>query len=443
MKGFWDKLLSSVEKRVSKQVFETWFLPISYVDVAGGSLVLEVPNRFFREWILEHYLSLIRQEGKDILGGDCEVRIEVKEAGRLRKRGAAAILSEGEKVSEGILKEKVLNLRYTFDGFVVGAGNQFAHAAAVAVASSPATTYNPLFIYGGVGLGKTHLLNAIGHFAITKNTAQKVCYITSERFTNDLIGSIRYQKTTSFRERYRNVDVLLLDDIEFIAGKERTQEEFFHTFNALHESKKQIVLTSDRFPKEIPGLEERLRSRFEWGLIADIQPPDLETKVAILEKKAMLNNIPLSTDVAFFLAANVKSNVRELEGFLVRLGAYSSFTGVKITLDVAKEILKDLLRIKRREVSVDLVLKEVAHAFNIKVADIKSNRKHNSVVLPRQICMYLLKKLTGMSFPEIGQALGGKNHSTIIYGVKKVGALIDKDSKTKNAVGKIEEAFCL
>jgi chromosomal replication initiator protein len=293
------------------------------------------------------------------------------------------------------------------------------------------------------GFAKTHLLNAIGHHAITKNTAQKVCYITSEKFTNDLIGSIRYQKTSSFRERYRNVDVLLLDDVQFLAGKERTQEEFFHTFNSLHESKKQIVLTSDKFPKEIPGLEERLRSRFEWGLIADIQPPDTETKVAIVEKKALLNNLALPNDVAFFLASNVKSNIRELEGFLIRLGAYSSFTGVKITIDLAKEILKDLLNIKRKGVSVDLVLKEVAHAFNIKVSDIKSNKKYSSVVLPRHVCMYLLKKLTDMSFPEIGQVLGGKNHSTIIYGVKKMEECIKKDSKIKNSIEKIEEAFCL
>jgi chromosomal replication initiator protein len=237
--------------------------------------------------------------------------------------------------------------------------------------------------------------------------------------------------------------VLLLDDVEFIAGKERTQEEFFHTFNSLHESKKQIVLTSDKFPKEISGLEERLRSRFEWGLIADIQPPDMETKVAILKKKALMNNVSLPNEVAFFLASNVRSNIRELEGFLVRLGAYSSFMGVKITVDVAKEVLKDLLRTKKGEVNVDLVIQEVARTFDTKVSDIKSNKKHNSVVIPRQVCMYLLKRLTNMSFPEIGRVLGGKNHSTIIYGVKKVGKLIDKDIKIKNAVDKIEDVFCL
>jgi len=444
MKNSWNKILSSIEKKVSKQTFETWFMPIACVEISGEKLVLEVPNRFFKEWLLEHHLLLIQDEARGVLEKDCGVSVEVKEPGRSQKgRGAPGVLREEGRVSEGILKEKNLNLRYTFDSFVVGNGNQFAQAAAIAVANSPATTYNPLFIYGGTGLGKTHLLNAIGHHAITKNTAQKVCYITSEKFTNDLIGSIRYQKTSSFRERYRNVDVLLLDDVQFLAGKERTQEEFFHTFNSLHESKKQIVLTSDKFPKEIPGLEERLRSRFEWGLIADIQPPDTETKVAIVEKKALLNNMALPSDVAFFLASNVKSNIRELEGFLIRLGAYSSFTGVKITVDLAKEILKDLLNIKRKSVSVDLVLKEVAHAFNIKVSDIKSNKKYNSIVLPRHVCMYLLKKLTGMSFPEIGQVLGGKNHSTIIYGVKKMEECIKKDSKFKNSIEKIEEAFCL
>ena len=444
MKNSWNIILSSIEKKVSKQTFETWFMPIACIEISGEKLVLEVPNRFFKEWLFEHHLSLIQDEVRGVLEKDCDVSVEVKEPGRSQKgRGALGVLREESRVSEGILKEKNLNLRYTFDSFVVGNGNQFAHAAAIAVANSPATTYNPLFIYGGVGLGKTHLLNAIGHHAITKNTAQKVCYITSEKFTNDLIGSIRYQKTSSFRERYRNVDVLLLDDVQFLAGKERTQEEFFHTFNSLHESKKQIVLTSDKFPKEIPGLEERLRSRFEWGLIADIQPPDTETKVAIVEKKALLNNLALPNDVAFFLASNVKSNIRELEGFLIRLGAYSSFTGVKITIDLAKEILKDLLNIKRKGVSVDLVLKEVAHAFNIKVSDIKSNKKYSSVVLPRHVCMYLLKKLTDMSFPEIGQVLGGKNHSTIIYGVKKMEECIKKDSKIKNSIEKIEEAFCL
>jgi chromosomal replication initiator protein len=443
MQGVWERLLSSIEKKVSKQTFETWFLPISPIDASGEGVVVGVPNRFFKEWLLEHHLSMIQDELGVILGKECAVRVETTKEGGPQKRDPKDILSEKEKVSEGILKEKNLNLRYTFDNFVVGGGNQFAHAAATAVANSPATTYNPLFIYGGVGLGKTHLLNAIGHHAITQNTAQRVCYITSERFTNELISSIRYQKTTSFRDRYRNVDVLLLDDVQFIAGKERTQEEFFHTFNSLYESKGQIVLTSDKFPKEIPGLEERLRSRFEWGLIADIQPPDTETKVAILKKKALLNNISLPNDVAFFLASNVKSNVRELEGFLIRLGAYSSFAGVKISMELAKDILKDLLKIKRKVVSVDLVLKEVSRAFNVKISDIKSNKKHKSIVLPRQICMYLLKKLTDLSFPEIGQVLGGKNHSTIIYGVKKVEGFMGRDSKIKSTVEKIEGVFLL
>jgi len=444
MKDVWEKLLSSVKKKVSGQAFETWFLPITFVDIAGELLVVAAPNAFFKEWFSEHYLSLIRDELREIVGKECVVRVEViKEAGRSQKGGAENVLGEGGRVSEGILKEKNLNLRYTFDNFVVGGGNQFAHAAAVAVASSPATTYNPLFVYGGAGLGKTHLLNAIGHHVITKNTAQKVCYITSEKFTNELINSIRYQKTTSFRERYRNVDVLLLDDVEFIAGKERTQEEFFHTFDSLHESKKQIVLTSDKLPKEIAGLEERLRSRFEWGLIADIQPPDIETKVAILIKKSSLNNISLPNDVAFFLASNVKSNIRELEGFLIRLGAYSSFTGAKLTVDLAKEILNDLIRIKRRAVSADLVLKEVAGSFDVRVSDIKSNKRHNSIVLPRQVCMYLLKKLTDLSYPEIGRVLGGKNHSTIIYGARKIEGLIKQDNKIKGAIEKIEGEFFL
>lgn len=441
MKDFWKNILSLLEKKVEKHTFETWFLPIGFEGFEDKNIILNVPNEFFKEWVLEHYYFLIKNEIKDYLKEDFNIKIKVKENRKEIKFKYS--LQNDNRVVEGILKEKNLNFRYTFENFVVGSGNQFAHAAAIAVANSPANIYNPLFIYGGVGLGKTHLLNAIGHYILTKNIAQRVCYITSEKFTNDLISSIRYQKTTSFREKYRSVDILLLDDVEFIAGKEKTQEEFFHTFNALYESKKQIVLTSDKFPKEIPGLEERLRSRFEWGLIADIQPPDFETKVAILKSKARLNNIPLPNDVAFFLASNVKSNIRELEGFLLRLGAYTSFTGVQITVDLAKEILKDLLRIKKRDVNVDLILKEVSHVFNIKISDLKSNKKNNSIVLPRQVAMYLIKKFTNLSFPEIGKVLGGKNHSTIIYGVKKIEEILEHDVKLRKTVNKIEDVFSL
>jgi chromosomal replication initiator protein len=334
-----------------------------------------------------------------------------------------------------------INSKYVFDEFVAGSSNQFAYAAAMAVASNPATTYNPLFIYGGVGLGKTHLVNAIGNAIMKKNPGMRVCYYTSEKFMNELINSLRYAKMDEFRNKFRSMDVLLIDDVQFIAGKERTQEEFFHTFNALYESHKQIVVTSDKFPKEIPGLEERLRSRFEWGLIADIQPPDVETKQAILKMKAEHNGIELPEDVIQFLATSVSSNVRELEGFLIRIGAYASLTSTPVSLAMAREILKDILVEKNREITVEEIQKTVATHFNIKVADIKSPKRLKALVLPRQIAMYLARQLTSCSYPEIGERFGGKDHSTIIHAIKKMEKQMEQDFQLRSIINGIKNGL--
>jgi chromosomal replication initiator protein len=334
-----------------------------------------------------------------------------------------------------------LNRKYTFGEFVAGSSNQFAVAAAMAVANNPATTYNPLFIYGGVGLGKTHLINAIGNFILSSNREMKVCYYTSEKFMNELINSLRYAKMDEFRNKFRSMDVLLIDDVQFIAGKERTQEEFFHTFNALYESHKQIVVTSDKFPKEIPGLEERLRSRFEWGLIADIQPPDVETKQAILKMKAEQNGIQLPEEVALFLATSVSSNVRELEGFLIRIGAYASLTSTPVTLEMAREVLKDILVEKNRELTVEEIQKTVAAHFSIKISDLKSAKRLKALVLPRQIAMYLSRILTSCSYPEIGERFGGKDHSTIIHAIKKIEKHMEEDFQLRSTVNTLKNVL--
>ena len=313
-----------------------------------------------------------------------------------------------------------LNLRYTFDTFIVGSSNQFAHAACRAVAEAPSRSYNPLFLYGGVGLGKTHLMHAVGQYVLQHDQNLKLTYITSERFMNEMINAVRYDRVIDFRERYRSVDVLLVDDIQFLAGKEGTQTEFFHTFNALHDSQKQIVLSSDCPPREIPSLEERLRSRFEWGLIADIQPPDLETKVAILKKKAETEAVPLSDDVAIYIAGKIKSNIRELEGSLIRLVAYASLTGQEITLPLAQEVLRNMLDHEEQAVTIEIIQKFVADYYKLRMTDLKSRNNSKSVAMPRQIAMYLCKSLTHASLPEIGRSFGGKHHSTVIHSIRKV-----------------------
>lgn len=433
--NIWEKSLSLIEERLNSQAFNTWFKPIKKATMSNGGIVLQVPNKFFEDWIRDNYLEIVTSVVKDVSKKDLKVdfKIELKESASEVEEVTTAPEEKPAQDNTG-QKHSGLNERYTFDSFVVGASNQFSHAASLAVAENPGATYNPLFLYGGAGLGKTHLLCAIGHHLYAKKKSAKICYIRAETFMNELINGIRYEKMNKFREKYRNMDLLLIDDIQFIAGKERTQEEFFHTFNALYESHKQIVVASDKFPKNMPALDDRLRSRFEWGLIADLQPPDTETKIAILKKKADLNNIALPNDVAFFLASNIHSNVRELEGLFNRLCAFSSLNKTDITIDFAKEVLKDFLAKRDRYLNAEYIQKTVASFFNLKVSDLKSKKRKKVIAFPRQIAMYLARELTSDSFPEIGNKFGGKDHSTVIHAVNKVAGLIKTDPYTQSTV---------
>lgn len=433
IENIWKKSLLQLQGRLNEQAFATWFKPIKNAVPENERFVLHVPNKFFENWIRDNYIDIIKGVVSDVAKKDFSIAFKIAkdDAGPAEKKEPKT--KETNKVKK-IGSHIGLSPMYTFENFVVGASNQFAHAAAGAVAEAPGGTYNPLFLYAGAGLGKTHLLHAIGHKLLADKPDTKVCYIRAEAFMNELINGIRYEKMNAFREKYRNMELLLIDDIQFIAGKERTQEEFFHTFNAIYESNHQIVVASDKFPKEIPGLDERLRSRFEWGLVADIQAPDTETKVAILKKKADANNVDLPSDVAFFLANNIHSNVRELEGLFNRLCAFSSLNKTEITIDFAKETLKDFLSKKDKHLNVDYIQKTVASFFNLKVIDLKSKKRKKVIAFPRQIAMYLSRELTGDSYPEIGNKFGGKDHSTVIHAVNKITNLIDTDPYTKNTI---------
>lgn len=434
-KEIWNQCLAVVGHKISQQSFDIWLKPLKLLNMTENSIDLEVPNKFFRDWLSENYQSLIEDVLYQITKNQYSVHFHLKERSEEKEvKPKAREKIPPSQVSKQTIKEDGLNRTYTFDAFVVGSCNQFAHAAALAVANLPAKNYNPLFIYGGVGLGKTHLLNAIGNHIVQNDITANVCYISSEKFTNELINCLRYEKMTDFRNKYRNKDVLLVDDIQFLGGKERTQEEFFHTFNALYDSHKQIVITSDKLPKEIPGLEERLRSRISWGLIADIQPPDMETKVAILCKKAEMYNVALTNDVGLFLASRLGSNIRELEGALTRLRAFASLTGSDITIPMAKETLEDILTDRRKAISIDEIQKTVANHFNIKVSDLKSSRKLKIYAFPRQICMYLCRTLTKSSFPEIGAKFGGKDHSTVIHAFRHIEKKMSEDRETKKVI---------
>ena len=435
----WQDTLSQLESNLNPQHFNTWIKPLKLVKLEKDLIILEVPNRFILDWIKDNYANLIKKILTELSA--VSYKLQIKVSGTAEQSPFIAQPTEEPETpvpQETLLNNNNhanginLNRKYTFDEFVSGSSNQFACAAALAVANNPATTYNPLFIYGGVGLGKTHLVNAIGNFVLKKSPGTRVCYYTSEKFMNELINSLRYNRMDEFRNKFRSMDVLLIDDIQFIAGKERTQEEFFHTFNALYESHKQIVVTSDKFPKEIPGLEDRLRSRFEWGLIADIQSPDIETKQAILKMKAEQNQIDLPEDVAVFLANSVCSNVRELEGYLIRIGAYASLTSTSLNLDMAKDVLKDILIEKNLELTVEEILKKVSAHYNVKISDIKSSRRHKAIVLPRQVAMYLSRQLTSASYPEIGDKFGGKDHSTIIHAINKIEKMAEEDYNLRN-----------
>ena len=437
MAELWQEVLAHLKDQLGKQNYETWIQPIAFVSRDKSCVYLNVPNKFFRDWLTEHYLTRIEEVLSKTAEQTLTVSFDVKQEPQI-KTIAEKNVGKDEREREKRRRTSNLIPRYTFENFVIGASNQFAHAASMAVANQPGDHYNPLFIYGGVGLGKTHLINAIGHKAVSKFPGSKVFYLSSESFMNELISSLRRDRMDEFKMKFRNVDVLILDDVQFIAGKERTQEEFFHTFNSLYEARKQIVITSDKFPKEIPGLEDRLRNRFEWGLIADIQPPDMETRVAILQKKAEVEKVILPHDVAIFLASNIDSNVRELEGALTRLGAFASLTHSNITVDLAKEVLKNTLKGSHREITIEGIQKTICDYYNIKLGDLKAKRRTKNIAIPRQVAMYLCRKYTETSFPVIGDKFGGRDHSTVIHASKTIEKKIKEDPYMLTTIEKLE-----
>jgi chromosomal replication initiator protein len=448
----WEQVLGRVEAKVNRHSFYTWFKPTSFLAEEDSTLNVRVPNVLFRDWLTKHYAGVISEAMTELKKGHLAVNF-VAEPAEGSVADAVAIPAESDiPATDAIDTPETpplstapgpagLNPRYTFDTFIVGSSNQFAHAACRAVAEAPSRSYNPLFIYGGVGLGKTHLMHAIGHYVLGHDPNLKLTYISAERFMNEMINAVRYDRIIDFRERYRTVDVLLVDDVQFIAGKEGTQNEFFHTFNALYDSQKQIVISSDCPPHEIPQLEERLRSRFEWGLIADIQSPDLETKVAILKKKADAEAVPLGDDVAIYIAGRIKSNVRELEGSLIRLIAYASLTGQEISLGLAQEVLRNILDHEEKAVTIEIIQKFVAGYYNLKLADLKSRNNSKSVVMPRQVAMYLCNSLTHASLPEIGRSFGGKHHSTVIHSIRKIEGLRKRNQDFNSVINNFLEGF--
>jgi len=442
----WLRILDALEKKINRHSYDTWLKPTRYSHSTGKILFVRVRNLEARREN-DKYLDLI-QEAIDNLGLEYqEVQFVTPEddpaSTPLRHDGGLSAhatptthLSQARFDWDGAAQ---LNPRYTFDAFVIGSGNQFAHAACQAVAERPSKAYNPLFLYGGVGMGKTHLMQAIGHEVSKRQPQSAICYVSSDKFTNEMINSIRYDRMTSFRDKYRNVDVLLIDDIQFLTQKERTQEEFFHTFNALHDSMKQIVIASDRPPKELAEIEDRLRSRFEWGLIADIQPPDLETKVAILQKKSEQEKVTLPTDVALYIASNIRSNVRELEGALIRLVAHSSLIGAEITLSYTQQVLKNFIDSQARKVTIESIQKSVAEQFGLRLVEIKAKNNARAIVYPRQIAMYLAKHLTEASLPEIGRQFGGKHHTTVLHSVEKIDKVRKTDKDLNRMLNKLTE----
>src|SRR5471032_102496 len=442
--NLWDEILARIETKVNRHSFYTWFRPTTFVAEDRSSVTVRVPNSLFKDWLTKHYAGVLAEAMAEVKRPNLLIQFIADTAtdGVVIPLSAdeAAALEQGPPAATQP-GPAGLNPRYTFDTFIVGSSNQFAHAACRAVAEAPSRSYNPLFIYGGVGLGKTHLMHAVGHYVLQHDRNLKLTYISSERFMNEMINAVRYDRVLDFRERYRSVDVLLVDDIQFLAGKEGTQTEFFHTFNALYDSQKQIVLSSDCPPHEIPALEERLRSRFEWGLIADIQSPDLETKVAILKKKAETEAVPLPDNVAMYIAGKIKSNIRELEGSLIRLIAYASLTGQEITLQLTRDVLKNVLDHEVKAVTIEIIQKFVADYYNLKMLDLKSRNNSKSVSMPRQIAMYLCKGLTHASLPEIGRSFGGKHHSTVIHSIRKVEDLRKKDADFNTLIGNFLEGF--
>jgi chromosomal replication initiator protein len=455
----WDQVLSRIEGQVGKHSFSTWFKPTTLLADGGNSLSIRVPNTLFVEWLPKHYSVVLAEALRDVgrsdvklvfvpdgPGGTEEARPSTPRTPGIRTgMSTPPPLEPGESDDNETTAEAPragsLIPRYTFDSFIVGPSNQFAHAACRAVAETPSRSYNPLFIHGGVGLGKTHLMHAIGHYVVQHHPGLALTYISSERFMNEMINAVRFDRILDFRSRYRSVDVLLVDDIQFVSGKEGTQNEFFHTFNALHDAQKQIVISSDRPPHEIPALEERLRSRFEWGLIADINPPDIETKAAILKKKAEGEAVPLPDSVAMFLATRIKTNIRELEGSLIRLIAYASLTAKPLTIELAQDVLKNVIDHEDRAVTIEQIQKYVADYYHIKLKEITSRDNSRSIAMPRQVAMYLCKSLTHASLPEIGRRFGGKHHSTVIHSINKVEEMRKKNGDFDKQVASLMESI--
>jgi len=424
----WKNSLNIIKTELTDVSFNTWFKSVKPIAINGQTIVLLTPNEFAKGILESRYYNLIVNAIKEITSKDYELEFILPGSEQYFKLSQSNPQNAGKDASDDLN----LNPKYVFDTFVIGNSNRFAHAASLAVAEAPAKAYNPLFIYGGVGLGKTHLMHAIGHYILNQNPNTKVVYVSSEKFTNELINSIRDDTNVAFRNKYRNVDVLLVDDIQFIAGKERTQEEFFHTFNALHEANKQIIISSDRPPKEIPTLEDRLRSRFEWGLIADIQPPDFETRIAILRKKAEIEGIDVPNEVMVYIANKIQSNIRELEGALVRIVAYSSLTNREVTVELASEALKDIFSASQsKQITTSLIKEVVSEYYGIKVEDLDSKKRTRNIAYPRQIAMYLCRELTDLSLPKIGEEFGGRDHTTVIHANEKIAKEMETDPDLK------------
>jgi len=435
----WEQSLQVLQKKLNKYSFDTWLKALKPIGYYNNTFFIEAPNHFSREWISDRYSPLIREVFHNILKKDVNVKfLTSNEVHDFH-------LQPQDKVPENNFIEQpsaIFNPKYSFENFVIGNSNRFAHAACLAVAESPAKTYNPLFIYGGAGLGKTHLMQAIGKYILEHHNNVKVSYVTSEKFTNELINSIRDYRTDDFRNKYRSMDILLVDDIQFLAGKESTQEEFFHTFNTLYESNRQIIISSDRPPKEIPTLEDRLRSRFEWGLITDIQPPDIETRIAILRKKGQLENLHVPDDVISYIAHKIHSNIRVLEGALTRVVAYASLNNEEITLEMAVKVLKDVLPDNKPvEITVELIQQVVSNFYNIRCEDLKSKKRPVSVAFPRQLAMYLTRELLDLSLPKIGDAFGGRDHTTVMHACDKISAMLQKDSALQSTVKELIECI--
>lgn len=434
----WAATLSNIEQKISKPSFDTWLKNTKARVISDDWIIIDVPNEFARDWLEGHYTNLIANILYELTGAELHVKFVTP------NMEVPDLIQKEEKEETEITQEEnfstMLNPKYTFETFVIGAGNRFAHAASLAVAEAPAKAYNPLFIYGGVGLGKTHLMHAIGHYVQETNPEANVLYLTSEKFTNEFIHAIMENKATDFRSIYRNVDVLLIDDIQFLAGKEQTQEEFFHTFNALHEDNKQIIISSDRPPKEIPTLEDRLRSRFEWGLITDITPPDLETRIAILSKKAKAEGLEIPNEVMLYIANQIDTNIRELEGALTRVIAYSTLVNADVDTPLAVEALKDIIPNRQpKKITVQAIQNLIGEEYDLRLEDFAARKRTHSIAFPRQIAMYLSRRLTGLSLPKIGEEFGGRDHTTVMHAFNKIEELIDTDQEFKATIDRLVE----